>query len=82
MSEIRKKNALNKIQYSGELNIFHNYLYYIFKQDKDDFDWIMLKTFERLVAGVNDLYRYTITKDKVLRESRWNEWVQIINKEE
>jgi hypothetical protein len=42
----------------------------------------MMKTLENMIEKINDLYRYTITKDKILRESRWNEWVQIINKEE
>jgi hypothetical protein len=41
-----------------------------------------MNTLDNFIEKINDLYRYTITKDKILRESRWNEWVQIINKEE
>ena len=42
----------------------------------------MLNSLEKMVQEINDLYRYTLTKEKILRESRWNEWVQIVNKEE
>ena len=37
---------------------------------------------ERLITKINDLYRYSLTKDIVLKEYRWNKWVKIVNEEQ
>ena len=69
------------MQFSGELNIFNAYMHYSQQQKKDAKNRYLVAKFERLVDQINDLYRYSVSKDRILRENRWNEWVQLKNLE-
>jgi hypothetical protein len=45
-------------------------------------DKTLLTQLEYLLDKVNDLYRYSLSKERIMEETRQNEWVQTINREE
>ena len=72
---------MREIQFSGELNIFNLYLRYMHLEKRDEFEEHQLAKYRQMVADINNLYKYSLSKDRILRETRWNEWVSLVNLE-
>lgn len=45
-------------------------------------DGALMEQLEHLLDQINDLYRYSLSKERILDETRQNEWVQTVNREE